>query len=74
MQFFTGVSSSKRLAFLFCQPFITISTMVFIQEMIEREKYEYAVEIYKYFAFYCLFLGGFVTSEIFLKTNLFKKK
>lgn len=74
LQSSTGEMSSKRVAFLFSQPFIVFCTIFMLNRLLKDGQYDFAVTVYNTFAIYCLVLGGFVTSELLLKLNPFNKK
>jgi len=71
LQAASGVNSSKRLAFMLCQPFIIVMALYLIKELAPTDP----KTAYKVFVAYCTYsslLGGMVTSEILLK--IFGKK
>lgn len=65
----TGELSSKRLAFIFCQPFIIIGFLGAGSFLLERGQYILVLDLWNSFLFYSAALGGLVTSELFKPTR-----
>lgn len=71
LQSSSGELSSKRLAFLFCQPFIILAALFLIKELVATDP-KTAYKVFVAFCTYSSLLGGMVTSELLLK--IFGKK
>ncbi len=67
LQSSSGENSSKRLAFLSGHLFITLTTLILGDRLIDHKQYDYAVTVYNSYLIYCTVLGGFVTAEILIK-------
>jgi len=72
LQAASGVNSSKRLAFIFCQPFIIVMALYLIKELVDTDP-KIAYKVFVAFCTYSSLLGGMVTSELLLKLTGRKK-
>jgi len=73
LQSSSGELSSKRLAFIFCQPFIFIIALRLIEGFIENGDLDLAFNVFVVICIYSSLLGGMVTSELILKLTGKKK-
>lgn len=73
LQSSSGELSSKRLAFIFCQPFIILMALRLIEGFIDNGDSELAFKVFVALCVYSSLLGGMVTSELLLKLTGRKK-
>jgi hypothetical protein len=59
--------SSKRLAFIYCVVFVPIGTIILCYKFVSLNQGHFAIQIWDSFLLLCSVLGGFVTSERFVK-------
>jgi|TARA_R110000868_G_scaffold29030_1_gene107937 hypothetical protein len=71
LQAASGANSSRRLAFLVCQPFIILVALYLIKHLAHTEP-KIAYKVFVAFCAYSSLLGGMVTSDTLLK--IFGKK
>lgn len=65
----TGDLSSKRLAFIFLQPFVVIGFLGISYVLLKKGQFALALDVWNSFLFYSAALGGLVTSELFKPTK-----